>query len=997
MATQGFLIEGLPRVATPATELPGALFEVETLTGPNGARENKSLTTEQFAAHLAGAPNLRPDAIKAVRWLTDAEAANNGGGATLQGLPALDLCLGTLCMVELYRPVGGPVRNNVLMQLVGDNRANPTVGLRAFRDGDFLPVATADGLVAVKWVLADEGSVKSVGGVAPDPATGDVPLPPDLAYTDQPNTFTESNTFEQAIAVTDSAGNTTSVKPDALQVNSSSGQQALFKVDGVHFTAPAAIGTTNQVLDLQSGNSDVLVPGGNQPKSAVNYSQLQGYQPSLGYTPENQANKDSDLSTADNQHYPTTGAVATALAAKENLSNKTSDPTANDNARYFTTAAVQGLVGAAVQGLAYKDEVQLRVVTLPGSTTLNTVGLATIQGYAIQEGDRIMYSPGDATSGIYIAHSGPWTRATDFDTTAKARRGTAWVLRGDYAADGLGNQLSYTATLTTGTLGTTAFNFQVNYNAVYTNGTGILLSGGTFSADFASSADETAATSSAKVSTPAGRATWWTYQKASVAQVFSQAVTVSGVFTLAENIVHQTSSGKKLLAHDGNSAYWYAGPTAFKIVNQGNTTNLVTVDNATGNMTVAGKVSAAGVDGGNQKGTSFAAGTAPTDLANVSQLPTPGTGAANYAPGNNPTGYDSPIASGTVAIGTGAKSCYLSTGLAYIAGDWITLRNTSGGSVTAAITTYDPAGGQVTFTVTAGNFTGSGTLGSSARATLTAAPYVAPTRQSLGVIYSNHVPQSANFTVDATADSGKVFEVTTGTGTITVTLPTASAAGNGFGVTVRKADTGAGFVSIGGILFGVQGHRVNVLSDGTNWILLPEYGGFTAAGGIVITGALNAATSFQVGGGSIATLTRDGSLARDNANLVTAVTSAGNTWNTYGDLTAFGDSSGGTPTAATNKANGAPPAVSGQDSSILVGTADVAIGDEFEVTVGNTTWRYSYGRRRYNATPGWRRNYVAGDLDFLTNAYGPVLRDSSGGKWRIGVSTSGALSTTQIS
>jgi hypothetical protein len=50
---QGFTIKELPPVADPETELPGALHEVETLTGPDGAPQNKGLTTEQWIEFLS--------------------------------------------------------------------------------------------------------------------------------------------------------------------------------------------------------------------------------------------------------------------------------------------------------------------------------------------------------------------------------------------------------------------------------------------------------------------------------------------------------------------------------------------------------------------------------------------------------------------------------------------------------------------------------------------------------------------------------------------------------------------------------------------------------------------------------------------------------------------------------------------------------------------------------------------------------------------------------
>ncbi|GAB2865900.1 hypothetical protein [Hymenobacter ruber] len=79
-----------------------------------------------------------------------------------------------------------------------------------------------------------------------------------------------------------------------------------------------------------------------------------------------------------------------------------------------------------------------------------------------------------------------------------------------------------------------------------------------------------------------------------------------------------------------------------------------------------------------------------------------------------------------------------------------------------------------------------------------------------------------------------------------------------------------------------------------------------------------------------------------------AVRDPGNTW-AYGDLTDFND--------AGRLSAGAPPAVSGQATGILVGTADVKAGDCFDAfETGSTAvaWCYTY-KRRNDGTSGWTR------------------------------------------
>lgn len=75
---------------------------------------------------------------------------------------------------------------------------------------------------------------------------------------------------------------------------------------------------------------------------------LDGKQDSLGFTPENVANKATDLTSPDNTKYPTTQAVANGLSGKqntigftpENTANKSANLTSPDDTKFPTTLAV---------------------------------------------------------------------------------------------------------------------------------------------------------------------------------------------------------------------------------------------------------------------------------------------------------------------------------------------------------------------------------------------------------------------------------------------------------------------------------------------------------------------------------------------------------------------------------------------------------------------------------------------------------------------------------
>lgn len=99
-----------------------------------------------------------------------------------------------------------------------------------------------------------------------------------------------------------------------------------------------------------------------------------------------------------------------------------------------------------------------------------------------------------------------------------------------------------------------------------------------------------------------------------------------------------------------------------------------------------------------------------------------------------------------------------------------------------------------------------------------------------------------------------------------------------------------------------------------------------------------------LGGGSPGGTARDPFAVGDNLVLTAAVMGA--TW-VDGDLTSYA--------SAADQQAAAPPAKAGQDSSILVGSADVATNDEFDDKDSTgSAWRYRYGRRN-DGTSGWTR------------------------------------------
>ena len=149
------------------------------------------------------------------------------------------------------------------------------------------------------------------------------------------------------------------------------------------------------------------------------------------------------------------------------------DPTAAQD------AVTKAYADALAQGYKWKEPVR-------AATTANITlsGAQTIDGVAVIAGDRVLVKNQSTGSqnGIYLAASGSWTRATDFDASAEVLGASCFVSEGTT----LGNTVWVLTTDGPITLATTALTFtQTNGGTSYSAGTGIGISGGVISVDVA--------------------------------------------------------------------------------------------------------------------------------------------------------------------------------------------------------------------------------------------------------------------------------------------------------------------------------------------------------------------------------------------------------------------------------------------------------------------------------------------------------------------------------
>ena len=140
-------------------------------------------------------------------------------------------------------------------------------------------------------------------------------------------------------------------------------------------------------------------------------------------------------------------------------------------------AATKGYIDNLVTGLQWKPAV--RVAT---TANITLSGAQTIDGVLLVADDRVLVKnqSTDQDNGIYVVSLGSWTRATDANSDVELQYATVLVDSGTVNAN-----TQWTCVNTNPpTIGTDSINFtQIAGAGVYTNGTGLLLTGNAFSID----------------------------------------------------------------------------------------------------------------------------------------------------------------------------------------------------------------------------------------------------------------------------------------------------------------------------------------------------------------------------------------------------------------------------------------------------------------------------------------------------------------------------------
>lgn len=150
----------------------------------------------------------------------------------------------------------------------------------------------------------------------------------------------------------------TGTTSDPYVINASGGGSGIALTD-LSATAPISYDNTTGVFSM--AEADTSTDG---YLSSTDWNTFNNKQNAIGFTPEDVANKATDLTSPDNTKYPTTQAVATGLSAKqdslgftaENTANKKTTLSDNSDTYYPTQKAVKTAVDAKQDSLGFTPE-----------------------------------------------------------------------------------------------------------------------------------------------------------------------------------------------------------------------------------------------------------------------------------------------------------------------------------------------------------------------------------------------------------------------------------------------------------------------------------------------------------------------------------------------------------------------------------------------------------------------------------------------------------------
>ena len=527
-----------------------------------------------------------------------------------------------------------------------------------------------------------------------------------------------------------------------------------------------------------------------------------------------------------------------------------------------TDAATKGYVDGVASGLNVKDSVRAA-----SSSNITLSGLQTIDTVVLADGDRVLVKgqTNAQDNGIYVAHSGAWTRSFDANTSAAVTAGTfAFVELGDrYAQTGW-----VLVTQNPITLGTTPLSFsQFSAAGEYTAGDGVSITGTVISAHIDNS---TIDISSGALHVKDGL----TLVTPNIGAATGQSLALGTGNISAGNITVVTNVSASTLTGSLTTA------------NQSNITQVGTLNG----LSVSGNTTTTGIKTDNY----YYANGSPVDFntAYGSNNWIQFKEGADLSASANLT-FD-PAASnlgvnGNIVVGAGSGGNITGANLVqanYFSGTFDVLSNaqpniTSVGTLLSLSVTGNITGGNLTTTGTANV----GTLAVTGNETVTG------TSTITGNLAAGNISTAGTVTATGTVTGGNLSTSGTATVTGTATVGNLSTAGT---VTATGTVTGGNLTTVGTANVGTLAVTGNETVTGTSTIT-----GNLAAGNISTAGTATVTGTATVGNlSTTGTITATGNLSA--GNITTSGSASVNSLSVTTSITAIGNISGDNLSASEN-------------------------------------------------------------------------------------------------
>lgn len=260
-------------------------------------------------------------------------------------------------------------------------------------------------------------------------------------------------------------------------------EEKLYRYNGASWDQLGA----GDLSDL-TGTLDDIADGTNYQKVAATEVDASGRvtQVADGTNTVTAAQARTHIDSTSNPHSTSIANIGAGTLVQLNAALTDVDPlvvkndTTTSTANTWSATKIAAEIQSAIEGKSWKDPARVATTAAGGNVDLATGGLLSIDGITTVAGDRVLVKnqTSAAQNGVYIADESTWVRSSDVNSADELNGAAILVMEGTLNADSQWVQTAEVSAFGTDPVTWTQFGGAGTYNA----GTGLLLTGNTFSA-----------------------------------------------------------------------------------------------------------------------------------------------------------------------------------------------------------------------------------------------------------------------------------------------------------------------------------------------------------------------------------------------------------------------------------------------------------------------------------------------------------------------------------